>query len=103
LKSCLKLYGPSIDKGWDALEEKFNELKKHYPYGDVVFHAISIIDPTYDAVTGRLVREVREELGEYDFVVEWNQEPTIEQVRGLIRQVDEALMYSGCRYTITTK
>lgn len=103
MKSYLKLYGPSIDKGIDALERKFNEIKEHYPYGDVIYHAISIVVPSYDMATGRLVKEGREELGEYDFVVDWNQEPTIEQVRGLIRQVDEALMYTGCRYTITTK
>ena len=66
-------------------------------------HAISIVDPSLDMVTGDLVREGREELGDYDYVVKWNQEPTVEQVRGLIRQVDGALLYTGCRYTITTK
>jgi hypothetical protein len=54
-------------------------------------------------VTGDLVQEGREELGDYDYAVEWNQEPTVEHVRGLIKQVDEALLYTGCRYTITTK
>ncbi len=66
-------------------------------------HAISIVDPTIAMVTGNLVRDGREELGDYDYAVEWNQEPTVEHVRGLIRQVDEALLYTGCRYTITTK
>ena len=103
MKSYLKLYGPSIDKGIEALDRKFNEIKQHHPYGDVIYHAISIIVPSYDMETEQLVREGREELGDYDFVVEWKQDPTIEQVRGLIRQVDEALMYTGCRYTITTK
>ena len=102
MKSYLKLIGPSIDKGI----EKFNELKKlekNHPYGKVVYRAISIVVPSHDVVTGQLVVEGREELGEYDFVVEWIKEPTIEQVRGLIRQVDEALRYTGCRYMITTK
>ena len=103
MKSYLKLYGPSIDKGIEALDGRFNEIKQHHPYGDVIYHAVSIIVPSYDMETEQLVREGREELGDYDFVVEWKQDPTIEQVRGLIRQVDEALMYTGCKYTITTK
>ena len=106
MKSYLKLIGPSIDKGIDALEGKLNELNnldKQYPYGDIIFHAISKIVPSHDVLTGQLVREGKEILGEYDFVVKWNQVPTMEQVRGLIRQVDEALLYTGCRYTITTQ
>lgn len=103
MKSYLKLYGPSIDRGIDALDERFKELNKHYPYGDMIYHAISIVNPSYDMMTGRLVSGGREELGVYDFVIDWTQEPTMEQVRALIRQVDEALLYTGCRYTITTK
>ena len=103
MKSYFKLYGPSIDRAFDALEEKFKGMNKHYPFGDMILHAISHVDPSIDMVTGSLVRGGREELGDYDYVVEWNQEPTVEQVRGLIRQVDEALLYTGCRYTITTR
>ncbi len=103
MKSCIKLYGPSIDRAIEALEERFRELNRHIPYGKVILHAISIVDPSLDMVTGNLVRDGQEELGDYDYVVEWNQDPTKEQVRGLIRQVDEALLYTGCRYTITTK
>ena len=106
MKSYLKLIGPSIDKGIDALEERLNELnklEKQLPYGDIIYHAISIVVPSHDLVTKELVREGREEMGEYDFVVEWKENPSMEQVRGLIRQVDEALLYTGCRYTITTK
>jgi hypothetical protein len=103
MKSYIKLYGPSIDRAFDALEERFRELSRHFPFGKVILHAISIVDPDIDMVTGNLVRGGREELGDYDYAVEWNLEPTMEQVRGLIRQVDEALLYTGCRYTITTK
>lgn len=103
MKSYIKLYGPSIDRGIEALEERFRNLNRQFPYGEMILHAISIVDPSIDMVTGNLVREGQEELGDYDYVVEWNQNPTMEQVRGLIRQVDEALLYTGCRYTITTK
>ena len=69
----------------------------------MILHAISTVDPSIDMVTGDLVQDGQEELGDYDYVVGWNRKPTVEQVRGLIRQVDEALLYTGCRYTITTK
>ena len=103
MKSYIKLYGPSIDKGIDALDELLKELSKRYQYGDMVSHIVSVVDPAIDLRTGKLIRGGRENLGEYDFVLEWEQEPSFEQVRGLVRQIDEALLYTGCRYTITTR
>lgn len=103
MRSYIKLYGPSIDRGIDALDELLKELGKRYQYGDMVSHIISVVDPSLDLMTGKLIRGGRESLGDHDFVVEWEQEPTHEQVRGLIRQIDMALLYTGCRYTITTK
>lgn len=103
MKSYIKLYGPSIDKGIDALDELLKELSKRYQYGDMVSHIVSVVDPDIDLRTGKLIRGGRENLGEYDFVLEWEQEPSFDQVRGLVRQIDEALLYTGCRYTITTK
>jgi len=103
MRSYIKLYGPSIDRGIDALDELLKELSKRYQYGDMVSHIISVVDPSLDLRTGKLIRGGRESLGDHDFVVEWEQEPTFEQVRGLVKQIDEALLYTGCRYTITTK
>ncbi len=103
MKSYIKLYGPSIDKGIEALDDLLKHLKKRYPYGDIVSHIISVVDPSLDLITGQLIREGKEQLGEHDYIVEWEQAPAFDQVRGLIRQLDEALLYTGCRYTITTK
>ena len=103
MRSYIKLYGPSIDRGLDALDELLKDLSKRFQYGDMVSHIISVVDPSLDLLTGKLIRGGRENLGEYDFVVKWVQEPTFDQVRGLIKQIDEALLYTGCRYTITTK
>jgi len=103
VKSYIKLYGPSIDKGMEALEELLKDLKKRYQYGEMVSHIISVVDPSLDLLTGQLIRGGKEFLGEDDFVVKWEQIPSFDQVRGLIRQIDEALLYTGCRYTITTK
>jgi hypothetical protein len=50
MKTYLKLIGPSIDKGIDALEKKLNELKKldkQHLYGDIIYHAISKLVPSY--------------------------------------------------------
>jgi len=103
MKSYIKLFGPSIDMGLDALNRLIKDLGKRYQYGEMVSHIVSIIDPSIDLLTGTLIRKGREELGEYDFVVEWSQAPSAEQVRSLIKRIDEALLYTGCRYTITTK
>lgn len=103
MKSYIKLYGPPIDRGMEALNELLKDLNKRYQYGEMVSHIISVVDPSLDLITGQLIRRGREQLGEHDFIIEWEQPPNFEQVRGLIRQIDEALMYSGCRYTITTK
>jgi len=103
MKSYVKLYGPSIDKGLQSLYDLMKELGKRYQYGEMVSHIVSVIDPSLDLLTGKLIRKGKLNLGEYDFVVEWAQTPDMEQVRGLIRRIDEALLYTGCRYTITTK
>ena len=103
MKSYIKLFGPSIDKGLTALNDLIKNLGKRYQYGEMVSHIVSIIDPSIDLLTGTLIRKGWTLLGEYDFVVEWKQTPSSEQVRSLIKRIDEALLYTGCRYTITTK
>jgi hypothetical protein len=103
MKSYIKLYGPSIDKGVESLDDLLKHLKKRYPYGNMVSHIISVVDPSLDLMTGQLIRKGRERLGEHDYIVEWEQEPTFDQVRGLIKQINDALMYTRRRYTITTK
>ena len=102
MKSYIKLFGPSIDRGIEALNGLVEELGKSYPYGDVISHIFSVVDPTVDMLTGTLVGMGEFKLGEYDFAVDWKQPPSPEQVRGLIRRIDEALLYTGCMYTITT-
>jgi len=42
-------------------------------------------------------------LREYDFFFEWSKEPSVDQLRGLIEKIDEAMALIGCMYTITTK
>lgn len=101
MRSYIKLIGPSVDKGIEALDNMLSDLRRRFQYGDRVSHIVSVVDPTIDLATGEYVS--LGQLGEYDFYVEWLSPPNVEHVRGLIRCIDEALLYTGCRYTITTK
>jgi hypothetical protein len=103
LKSYIKLYGPSIGRGIEALDNMLKELKKQHPYTEAVSQVISAIEPNLDLTTGKMILKGMEYIGEYDYVVEWMFPPNTGQVMGLIKQIDEALLYTGCRYTITTK
>jgi hypothetical protein len=103
MNSYIKLYGPSIDKGYEALIQMMESLGTIFKYGDMVSHIVSTIDPSMDIRTGRLISRGLEVLGEYDFIIEWKENPSLEQVRGLMKHIDEALLYTGCRYTITTQ
>ncbi|MCS7097336.1 MAG: hypothetical protein NZ926_02630 [Candidatus Methanomethylicia archaeon] len=103
MKSYIKLYGPSIDKGLEALDNLMRQLAKTYPYGEAIQQIISILDPNIDIKTGKSIRGGTKIIGDYDYVIEWTNIPTIEQLRSLIRKIDDALMYTGCKYTITTK
>ena len=101
MKSYIKLLGPSIDRGIEALDGMLRDLRRRFQYGERVSHIVSVVDPSLDLVTGEHIS--RAQLGEYDFLVEWLAPPNPEHVRSLIRRIDEALLYTGCRYTITTK
>jgi len=62
MKSYIKLFGPSIDKGLDSLHDLIKELGKRYQYGDMVSHIVSVIDPSLDLMTGKLIRKGKETL-----------------------------------------
>ena len=101
LRSYIKLYGPSIDKGIGALDKMLRDIRKRFQLGENVSHIVSVVDPTIDIVTGEYVSHAH--LGDYDFYVEWLTPPNVEHVRGLIREIDGTLLYTGCRYSIVTK
>lgn len=103
MKSYIKLYGPSIYKGLEAMDDLIKNLKKRFQYGEMISHIIGMIDPSLDLITGSLIRGGTENVGEYDYTIEWAQPPSFEQLRSLIRHIDDTLAYTGCMYTITTK
>jgi hypothetical protein len=101
--SYIKLYGPSIFKGQQALENLIEDFGKKIEYGDMILHVVSVINPSLDLLTGELFGGGQFTIGEYDFAFEWKESPSKEQVKKLIQRIDDALLYTGCRYTITTK
>jgi hypothetical protein len=48
LRSYIKLMGPSIDKGIDALDNVLGDLRRRYHIGGRVSNIVSIVDPTID-------------------------------------------------------
>jgi len=115
-RSYIKIYGPPILQAIRALERIAIEM----PEVCIMDRIIELSGPIFDDVSrvfnyfssiGEITRERCEKiisrsgasLGEYDFYFEWVTEPTMEQVKDLIRRIDEALSSLGCKYTITTK
>ena len=103
MKSYLRLIGPSIDRGIEALNRLVAELEKKYPYGEMITHIMSVIQPGVDLRTGGMISKGQIQLGDFDYVIQWKEIPTAEQVRSLVRNIDDALQNTGCRYMITTK
>ena len=88
IKSYVKLYGPSLDKGIDAMDELLGNFKKWFRNGRMVSAIVSVVDPSIDYGAGKLIRDGKETLGRYDYVNERIEPPSIEQVRDLIRHID---------------
>lgn len=87
MKSYIKLYGPPI---YNALE-KLKKVVNDFP------------NISRGKITHELVPEGIVMIGDYDFIIEWNGNPTPEDIRLLIRSIDDVLKPLDCRYTITTK
>lgn len=88
MHSYIKIYGPPIDPAIRALEGLARQL------------------PTITRghnVVGAQLTEGGPITGEYDFAFEWASPPSLDQIRLLIRSIDEVLAPLGCRYTITTR
>ena len=76
--SYVKYYGPSLSKALEAVLD-LPEIKK----GDIFSSEITI--------------------GPYDYAFAWNRSPRVEQIRRVVKTIDQAIQPTGARYTITTK
>jgi len=51
----------------------------------------------------KIISDASLTLGEYDFVFEWTEKPSMKKIRGLIENIDKALGDLGVHYSLTTK
>ena len=127
MKSYIKLYGPPVLDAIQALEKLAIDTPEVCILNPLIEASladlgITQIGATLDtSIQNKIVdyfRQYKEispercqkilskglgKLGDYDFVFEWTSRPNDEQVRDLIKHIDETLKPLGVRYTITTK
>jgi hypothetical protein len=125
--SYVKLYGPPLLKALRALEKVAVDMPEVCIMNVNILGTINMSDVFgfgssglgFDSAQGIMeyfgVDDMLEErcdtiisksghkLGEYDFFFEWFTNPTMDQVEGLIKRIDETLMPLGVKYTLTTK
>ena len=85
--SYIKLYGPPIDRALTELERLARELPA-ISKGEITATMMS---------SGELI------IGDFDFCFIWKEEPTENELRTLIFNIDENLKRLNCRYSIVTK
>jgi hypothetical protein len=119
--SYVKIYGPPVLKAIKALEavavdlSKVTEVKfshKCLPYPNRMQSNVRDFEKylknmertyveCYEPV--KLISDSHQMLGEYDFLFEWAEKPTMAKIENLVEKIDEALKDLGCHYTLMTK
>jgi len=118
MKSHIKIYGPPVLDAIMALEKVSVDLpevcimdkliERDYAGFNDPEYVRGYWEETLNALIdvkrcGTIISKSEESIGENDFVFEWFAEPTLDQLKALIKQVDDALAPLDVRYTITTK
>ena len=121
VRSFVRIYGPPVLEAIDALESvavevskttgiKFSHTCIPYPerlqsnktdWESFLKKMQDIYVDCYEPL--KLISDSSYMLGEYDFFFEWDDKPSLVEIRGLIGRIDEALKGMGCMYTTTTK
>jgi len=119
--SYVKIYGPPVLKAIKALEAvavdlskatgvKFNHKCLPYPtrmqsntrdFEQYLEGMKRTYVDCYEPV--KLISDSHQMLGEYDFLFEWAEKPTMAKIEDLVGKIDEALKDLGCHYTLMTK
>ena len=118
MKSSIKIYGPPVLDAIMALEKVSVDLPEVCIMDKLIERDFTgFKSPEYvrehfsdklNAIIsvkrcGNIISKSGESVGEHDFYFEWFKEPTMDQLKTLIKKVDDALAPLGVRYTITTK
>ncbi len=119
--SYVKIYGPPVLKAVKALEAvavdlskatgvKFNHKCLPYPnrmqsntrdFEQYLKNMQRMYVDCYEPV--KLISDSHQMLGEYDFLFEWVEKPTMAKIEGLLEKIDDALKDLGCHYTLKTE
>ncbi|MBM3291323.1 hypothetical protein FJY84_01445 [Candidatus Bathyarchaeota archaeon] len=127
MKSYIKIYGPPVLDAIQALEKLAIDTPEvcimdplietsladigitqvGSTYGPAVQERVMDYFRQYKEISPERCQKILSRgqggIGEYDFVFEWHSKPNDEQVRNLIKNIDDTLKPIGVRYTITTK
>jgi hypothetical protein len=98
MRSHIKLYGPKLADALERLERFLAHNDKGEYISTIVLHESPIAGPLASAIKASTVLG-----GEQDFVFEWFKNPTLKDIKRLIKEIDEAIKPTGCRYTILTE
>ena len=112
--SYVKIYGPPVLKAIKALEAvavdlskatgvKFSHKCLPYPtrmqsdtreWSEYLKNMERMYVDCYEPV--KLISDSHQMLGEYDFLFEWAEKPTMAKIEGLVEKIDGALEDLGC-------
>jgi len=120
-KTYVRIYGPPLLKAIKALEgvavdmSKATEVKfshKCVPYPTRLQsdkrdwnNYLKNLKNTYTDCyePQKIISDASITLGEYDFMFEWTEKPTMKKIQGLIEKIDGALGDLGVYYSLTTE
>ena len=120
-KTYVRIYGPPLLKAIKALEgvavdmSKATEVKfshKCVPYPTRLQsdrrdwnNYLKNLQNTYTDCyePQKIISDASMTLGEYDFMFEWTEKPTMKKIQGLIEHIDGALGDLGVHYSLTTE
>lgn len=122
MKTYVKIYGPPLMEALRELEKIATKMPKitHYHFLVGYTGAFSTTSVTMgqpyppdtaflgtaadaEKVTHPVISKFGHTLGEYDFFFEWKEDPTWDEICGLISNIDKAFTTLGCKYTLTSK
>jgi len=97
LKSRIKLYGPGIVKTLYLLDKLSLDLEKV-----IGSHEVLAEEVKDKKGIKKLLKQGSERIGTYDYHFTWRDDPSIDDIKDLIKSIDDTLKTTGTRYTITT-
>ena len=109
LKAIKTLEGVAVDMS-KATEVKFSHKCVPYPtrlqsdkrdWNNYLKNLKNTYTDCYEPQ--KIISDASITLGEYDFMFEWTEKPTMKKIQGLIEKIDGALGDLGVHYSLTTE